>query len=366
MRIRAAVLEAPGAPVEIVDVDLAPPRRGEVLVRIAASGVCASDLHVVDGDLPEPLPIVLGHEAAGVVEEVGEDVERVAPGEHVVLSIIPACGACSECARGRPNLCAEVSRMAASGTLADGTSRLSADGRTLHHFNAVSSFAEYAVVPEAGAVPIRRDVPLDAAALLSCSVLTGYGAVVNTARVETGASVAVWGCGGVGLNVVQAARLAGARPVVAVDVRREKLALAERVGATAVVDARAGNAVDQVRATVPDGVDYAFEALGTEPTIQQAWEATRAGGTLVVVGIVPRGRTIAIDPWHFVYEKTIKGCYLGSARIDVDVPRLVDLYAAGELHLDDIISRRIPLAELPAAFERLRAGDVARQVVVFD
>jgi len=366
VRMQAAVLWKPGTPVEIVDVDLAPPREGEVLVKIAACGVCASDLHVVDGDLPEPVPLVLGHEASGVVVEMGPGVEGLQAGDHVVLALVPSCGRCETCLAGRPNFCELSAQMGATGTLADGTSRLSADGTQLHHFNSVSSFAEYAVVPESAAVAIRKDVPLDVAALVSCAVLTGYGAVFNTAGVEEGATVAVWGCGGVGLNVVQAARLARAGRIVAVDTQPEKLEAARRLGATDVIEA--GPDVDTV-AAVRDlsggGVDYAFEAIGREQTVREAWDAARAGGTTVVLGLMPKGALLTIDPWHFIYEKTLKGCFLGSARIGTDIPRIVDRYHAGELDLDELVSRRIRLAELPDAFDRLRAGDVVRQLVVF-
>jgi S-(hydroxymethyl)glutathione dehydrogenase/alcohol dehydrogenase len=367
VQTKAAVLWRPREPVEILDVELAPPKTGEVLVRMAACGVCASDVHVVDGELPEPLPIVLGHEAAGVVEEIGDGVERLRPGDHVVLALVPSCGRCLPCRQGRPNFCALGGQMAATGTLADGTSRLSVDGRELHHFNSVSSLAEYAVVPESVAVPIRKDVPLDVAALFGCGVITGFGAVVNTARVHSGSSVAVWGCGGVGLNCIQAARLSGASTIVAVDVSREKLAAAEELGATTVVDALAGDVVEAVReATDGLGPDYTFEVIGREDTLNQAWEATRAGGTVVVVGMIPKGRTLTIDPWWFIYEKTLKGCFLGSARIAIDIPRLADLYADGRLRLDEFVTRRLPLDELPDALDRLRAGEGIRQVVVFE
>jgi Zn-dependent alcohol dehydrogenase len=363
--MKAAVLWEPRTPVEILDVELAPPKEGEALVKVAACGVCASDLHVVDGDLPEPLPIVLGHEASGEVVEVGPGVDRLSVGDHVLLALVPSCGRCGTCRAGRLNFCELAGRMAAAGTLADGTSRLSVDGTTLRHFNAVSSFAEYAVVPESAAVPIRADVALDAAALISCAVITGYGAVAHTAGVEEGATVAVWGCGGVGLNVVQGARLAGAGMTVAVDSRPEKLALAQRLGATHAVEAGL-EATAAVRNLSGGGVDYAFEAIGTERTVQEAWEAVRPGGTVVVIGLMPKGDTLTIDPWGFINEKTLKGCFLGSARIDVDLPRLADLYHEGELELDALVSRRIPLTELPAALDRLRAGDTLRQLVIFD
>jgi len=367
VKTEAAILWRPGEPVDVREIDIAPPQEAEVLVEIAACGVCHSDLHVVDGDLPEPLPLVLGHEASGRVEQVGPGVESLSPGDHVVLAIVPACGTCAECLRGRPNFCEVGARMAATGTLADGTSRLSLNGTTLHHFNSVSSFSRRAVVPESVAVKIREDVPLEAVALVGCAVLTGCGAVLNTAGVEEGASVAVWGCGGVGLNVVQGARLAGATQIVAVDVRPDKLELARTVGATDVVEAGSGvDVVASVRDVTGGGPDYAFEAIGAERTIQQAWEAAGPRGTVVVVGILPKGKTLTIDPWQFFSEKTLKGSFLGSARVREDIPRLVDLYAAGDLKLDELVDRRIPLRELPEAFERVRVGDGLRQLVVFD
>jgi S-(hydroxymethyl)glutathione dehydrogenase / alcohol dehydrogenase len=256
--------------------------------------------------------------------------------------------------------------MSETGTLADGTSRVSVNGTQLHHFSAVSSFSEYAVVPVSTVVRIRRDIPLEVAALCGCAVITGYGAVVRTAQVEPESSVAVWGCGGVGLNVVQGARLAGAAVIVAVDTRAEKLELARRLGATETV--HAGSDVDTaaaVRDLTDGGVDYALEAIGLEPTIQAAWEAVRSGGTVVVLGLMPKGSTLTIDPWGFINEKTIRGSFLGSARIDVDIPRLLDYYANGSLELDELVSRRLALDELPDAFDRLRAGGVGRQLVVF-
>jgi S-(hydroxymethyl)glutathione dehydrogenase / alcohol dehydrogenase len=367
MQMQAAILWELGRPVDVRDVELAPPKAREVLVRIASCGVCASDLHVVDGDIPEPLPLVLGHEASGVVTETGPGVEPLEVGDHVVLALVPSCGECESCRRGRPNFCELGGRMAATGTLADGTSRLSVGGTPLHHFNSVSSFAEYAVVPESCAVPIRRDVPLDVAALVGCAALTGWGGVTRTAGVEAGAAVAVWGCGGVGLMAVQAARLAGAGPIVAVDTRAEKLELAARLGATATVLAQpTADTARRVRHATRGGVDYAFEAIGRPDTIQEAWESLRPGGTAVVLGLPPKGSKVTVDTWGFINEKSLKGSFLGSARIRDDVPALVDLYAAGDLLLDDLVSNRIPLVELPAAFDRLRAGEAVRQLVVFD
>ncbi|HLH70544.1 MAG TPA: Zn-dependent alcohol dehydrogenase [Candidatus Dormibacteraeota bacterium] len=366
IRMRAAVLWAVGRAPEVVEVELAPPKAGEVLVRVAASGVCASDLHVVEGRLPEPLPLVPGHEAAGVVVAVGPDVGRVGVGDHVVLTILSSCGACPSCRRGRPNFCQRAVAMAASGCLADGTSRLSLNGRRLHHFNAVSSFAEYAVVPASAVVPIPAEVPLESAALIGCAVLTGFGAVVNTAAVPAGASVAVFGCGGVGLHCVQAARLVGATPIVAVDVQPARLELARRLGATHLVDASRQDPVAAVRAATGGGAAYVFEALGSEETIGQAWEATEVGGTTVVVGIVPRGRLIRLDPWNFMSEKVLRGCYLGSADIVRDVPRLVELYRRDRLRLDELVTARLPLTRVGEALDRLRAGEGVRSVIVPD
>ena len=367
MKTLAAVLWEVGAPVEIVEVDLAPPQEGEVLVKIAACGVCHSDLHVVDGHLPEPLPLVLGHEASGEVVGVGPRVERLREGDHVVLALVPHCGECAACRGGRTNFCELTERMAATGTLADGTTRLSYEGTPLHHFNAVSSFAAYAVVPESAAVAIPAEVELDAAALVGCSALTGYGAVHNTAQVEPGSSVAVWGCGGVGLNIVQSARLAEASPIIAVDKRPEKLEAARRLGATDVVLAGPNeHVVGAVRTLSGGGVDYAFEVIGLQETVAEAWEAAGSGGMVVVVGLLPKGAGLTIDAWHLLDEKALKGCFLGSARIDRDIPRIVDLYREGKLQLEELLDRRIPLEELPAAFERLRAGEGIRQLVVFD
>jgi S-(hydroxymethyl)glutathione dehydrogenase/alcohol dehydrogenase len=360
------VLEATGQPLSATELPEPEAQPGQVLLRVSACGVCRTDLHVVDGELPEPLPIVLGHEAAGLVVETGPGVGRLRKGDHVVLVLAPSCGRCRACRAGRPNFCELGGRNAARGTLFDGTSRLSVDGKRLHHFNSVSALAQHAVVPESAAIPIRRDIALETAALVGCAVLTGYGAVVRTAQVSAGSTVAVWGCGGIGLNVVQAARLAGAAAIVAVDVSEEKLAVAERLGATHTVDASVGDAVASVRELVPGGPDYAFEVVGREESIRQAWDAAGAGGTVVVVGMMAKGSMLTLDPWWFVYEKTLKGCFLGSARLAIDVPRILDLYAGGRLALDELVGRRITLEEVPGGFDRLRAGEGLRQLVVFD
>ena len=366
MRTTAAVLGGVGAAFETQQVDLAPPHEGEVLVRVAASGLCASDLNAVDGKRTlVPFPAVLGHEAAGVVEAVGPGVTSVRPGDHVVMSIVPSCGACPPCRAGRPNYCVVAGRAMGAGTLMDGTGRLSLDGEPLHHFLAVSSFAQHAVVPASGLCVLPPQMPLDAAALISCAVLTGYGAVRNTAHVSPGARVAVIGCGGVGLNCVQGARLAGASTIVAVDVTPEKLALARTVGATHVVDAASDDPVAAIK-DLCGGVDFAFEALGREATLQQAWLSLDAGGTAVAVGLLAHGATLTLDAGPLVNEVTLKGCYFGSSHLARDVPALVDHYLNGDLLLDEIISHRIGLDDLDAAFDRMRHGEGARSVLVLD
>jgi S-(hydroxymethyl)glutathione dehydrogenase / alcohol dehydrogenase len=366
MKTTAAVLSGVGQPFETVEVELAPPREGEVLVRVAASGLCASDLNAVDGKRTlVPFPAVLGHEAAGIVEDVGPGVEHVRPGDHVVLSIVPSCGSCAPCLAGRPNFCATAGEVTTAGALMDGTGRLSVGGQPLHHFLTVSSFAQHAVVPASGVVGIPDQMPLDAAALISCAVLTGYGAVRNTAQVQPGARVAVIGCGGVGLNSIQGARLAGASTIVAVDVTPEKLALARTVGATEVVDASTHDPVAAIR-ELCGGVDYAFEALGREATVQQAWQSLDAGGTAVTVGLLAHGASLTLDAGPLVNEVTLKGCYFGSAHLARDVRALVDHYLAGELLLDEIISHRIGFDGLDDAFARMRAGKGARSVLVLD
>jgi Zn-dependent alcohol dehydrogenase len=366
MKIAAAVLPAPGVRFEVTELELAPPGPGEVLVKIAATGLCGSDLHALEGGRRVvPFPTVLGHEAGGVVAETGPGVTRLRTGDHVVLSIVPSCGRCARCRRGRPNYCDVAAEAMNAGTLLDGTGRLRRGDQPVHHFLAVSSFAEYAVVPESGAVAVSERIPLDRAALISCAVLTGVGAAVNTAQVQPGSRVAVFGCGGIGLNAVQGARICGAERIVAVDVQADKLELARRFGATDLVHAGEQDPVAAIRG-LTGGVDHAFEAAGRETAIQQAWRALDVGGELVVVGLMAHGASLTLDADPFVNEQRISGCYFGSAVVNRDVPALVGRYLAGELLLDEMISSRIGLDGLDMAFDRLRAGEGARHVLVFD
>jgi len=363
----AAVLTAIDQPLEICrDVEVAGPRAGEVGVRMAAAGVCHSDLSMQDGTIATPLPVVLGHEGAGVVEEVGEGVEGLGPGDHVVLCWVPHCGRCFFCARGQANLC-EASTLSLGSMLLDGTTRLSRRGQPLFQMLAQGTFCERCVVPASAAVKIPDDVPMEVAAVLGCGVLTGVGAAVNTADIAAGDAVAVVGCGGVGLNVVQGARLRGAASIIAVDVNPAKLAMAAALGATATVDARR-DPVGQVMAlTGQRGADVAFEVVGLAATIEQTVQMTRRGGQAVLVG-VPRTDVMLSLPAFFgvvMAAKTIKGCWYGSSDVGRDIPRLLALYRDGRLDLDALVSRTIPLEEVNDALEAMKQGELARTVVLY-
>ncbi|SEQ58100.1 Zn-dependent alcohol dehydrogenase [Microlunatus flavus] len=364
--MRAAVLHAPGTPVTVEEVDLAAPRAGEVRVRLAAAGVCHSDLHVRDGDWALPLPLVLGHEGSGTVVETGPGVDALSVGDHVVLSWVAPCRRCVPCRRGHPAQCLVASGVVSrGGVLEDGTSRLSAGGRTVHHYMGVSAFAEEAVVPASGAIRIDPAAPLEVVSLVGCGVATGVGAVRNTAKVEAGSTVVVLGCGGVGLSVVQGARLAGAERIVAVDLRAEKTALARTLGATDVVDASASDTVEVVRELFPDGVDYAFDAIGGRVLTEQCVAVLGMGGTAVVVGIPPAGVRPSFDAGTLVAkEQRILGSNYGGIDPARDIPQLVDAYLAGDLLLDELVSRRRPLEEAAASLDELAAGTALRQLLI--
>ncbi|HWE09924.1 MAG TPA: zinc-binding dehydrogenase [Solirubrobacteraceae bacterium] len=368
LEMRACVLREPGVAPAVERVLLEPPHAGEVLVRIAAAGVCHSDIHLVDGQLgPGRWPMVLGHEGAGVIEAVGEGVVGLAPGDHVVFCMVASCGVCHACRSGRRTLCEPVGVQSLAGKLPDGTSRLtSADGTSLQHGLTVACFAEYAVVAAAGAVAIPHDVPLWQAALLGCSVVTGFGAVAHAARVRIGERVAVIGCGGVGLQVIAAARLAGAATIIAVDRRPEKLEHARRRGATEVIDAGTVDAAAAIGALTGGGVDHAFEVVGTAATIRTAWDAVRPGGTAVVVGLAPRGIEVSLPAIEFLSEKSIIGSYYGTADPAQSFPGLVELVRSGRLELADMVSHLIDLEGVPGALERLRRGEGNRSVIVVD
>jgi S-(hydroxymethyl)glutathione dehydrogenase / alcohol dehydrogenase len=365
---KAAILPGLEQPLEIHDVELDSPHAGEVRVRMAASGVCHSDLSMQNGTLMGVAPIVLGHEGAGIIEEVGEGVTDLKPGDHVVISWVPQCGDCFFCERDQGHLCSAADASLASGGLLDGTSRFSWKGAPLSQMAASGTFSEHSVIPESGAVKIPDDVDLKVAALIGCGVLTGVGAALNTADIKKGDTVAVIGCGGVGLNVIQGARIAGAKEIIAVDMNETKLQMAKEFGATATVNASQGDPVSQVMSMTKErGADVAFEVIGLGPTIDQAITMTRRGGQAILVG-VPRMDVMVNIPAFLgiiLQEKTIKGCWYGSSNVHKDVPKLVDLYKKGELKLDELISREISLHEVNEAFEAMKTGEVARSVIVY-
>ena len=360
--MRAAVFYEVGKPLVVEEVELAPPRAGEVLVRIAATGVCHSDLHYIKGDLAMPLPVVLGHEAAGIVETIGSGVEAVRPGDHVVLLFAPACGHCRYCDSGRPHLC--EMRYRVRGKMPDGTTRLRRGDQELHHFTCVSSWAEQAVVPESGVLPIGKDVPLTIAALLGCAVTTGVGAVVNTARVRPGSSVAVFGLGGVGLNVVQGARIAGAVMIIGVDLLDHRLEAARRFGATHTINAKANDPVQAIRDLTGGGADYAFEVIGRAATVRQAVDSVARGGVAVAVGLPPtREELVVPGPTFVLNEKTLQACFYGSSRLRSDIPRLLAMYDAGRLMLDELVTASFPLDRVNDAVAALDRGDGLRSIL---
>ena len=365
---KAAILTGLEKPLEIRDVDLEAPRAGEVRVRLAASGVCHSDLSMQNGTLMSATPVVLGHEGAGVIEEVGQGVEHLKPGDHVVISWVPQCGTCFFCERGQGELCEIGSVSMATGGLLDGTTRFSMDGAPLFQMAASGTFSEASIIPAIGAVKIPDDVPLKSAALIGCGVLTGVGAALNTASIRQGDTVAVIGCGGVGLNVIQGARIAGADRIIAIDQVESKLALAKRFGATDVINASQGDALPQVmELTAQRGADVAFEVIGLQQTIDQTIAITRRGGQAILVG-VPKMDVMVTVPAFFgivLMEKTIKGCWYGSSNVHRDVPKLVDLYKSGELKLDELISRTITLDQVNEAFDAMKTGEVARSVIEY-
>jgi NDMA-dependent alcohol dehydrogenase len=365
---KAAVCVGLNEPLEIQELDLEPPRAGEVMVRMGASGVCHSDLSIQNGTLMGAFPIVLGHEGAGEVVGVGDGVERLSVGDHVVVSWVPQCGECYFCRHGQGYLCEAGAMAMATGGLLDGTTRFSRGGKPVKQMACSGTFSELAVIPAIGAVKIPEDIPFDIAALIGCGVLTGAGAALNTADIHQGDTVAVIGCGGVGLNVIQGARIAGAGEIIAIDILPNKLEMAKEFGATAVIDAGDGDPVtDVMDMTGGRGVDVAFEVIGLKETIEQTLMMTRRGGEAILVG-VPRMDVMLELPAFFgvvLMSKTIKGCWYGSSNVQRDVPRLLEYYKTGELKLDQLISRRIGVHDVNDAFKAMEAGEVARSVIQY-
>lgn len=356
--MKAAVMEVRRQPLVIEDLDLVAPGPGEVEIDLVASGVCHSDLHHMRRDTATLPPVVLGHEGAGIVKAVGANVTRVQPGDHVIIAFGAKCGECYYCVRGMPYLCTPAYTV---------RPRLYRGDTVISQFLEVATYAERTVVSEKNVVKVRDDAPLDKCCLIACGVTTGIGAVINTARVEPGSNVVVIGAGGVGLNVVQGARLAGAARIIAVDLLDNKLEFAREMGATHLINGGREDAIERVKAlTGGYGADYAFEVIGQPKTIAQAYDSLRKGGTAVVVGVSDENAELTIKPvWMMRHAKTLKGCAYGSARPQVDFPRIVDLYMEGRIKLDELITRRFGLDEINEAFRAMEAGEVARGILAF-
>jgi S-(hydroxymethyl)glutathione dehydrogenase/alcohol dehydrogenase len=358
MKIKAAVYQKPHEPLTIEEVELRKPTAGEVLVRTVCSGVCHSDMHFVDGLWALPIPTVLGHEAAGVVEEVGEGVSYVKKGDRVIMSFRPFCGACYFCLRGEPHLCNDL------GIQASAAGRMTWKGGPLLQFANVGSFAEYMITSQNGVVKVPNEMPMAEAALIGCGVMTGIGAALYTAKVPGGSVTAVIGCGGIGLNVIQGCKLAGASTIIAVDVVPEKLELAKKFGATHTIDAKTDEPVAAVKTLTGGlGVEYAFEAIGSPAAASQAFEMIRNGGTAVIVGMMPMGSEVKLSGPGFLGEKKAIGCMYGSTRFRDHMPKLVDLFLQGRIDLSGLVSQRLKLAEVNKGFELMRSGKVARSVL---
>ena len=373
MKIRAAVLETMGAahpyaqtrPLQIDELDLAAPGIGEILVRVKAAGLCHSDLSVINGDRPRPMPMALGHEAAGVVEQLGDGVHDLSVGDHVVLVFVPSCGHCHPCAEGRPALCEPGAAANGVGTLLGGARRLARNGETINHHLGCSAFATHAVVSRRSAIKIDRELPLEHAALFGCAVLTGVGAVVNTAQVRAGTAVAVIGLGGVGLASVLGAAAAGARKVIAVDLADDKLALARTLGATATFNAGSADVIEAVRDATQGGVDTAIEMAGSTRAFELAYKVTRRGGMTVTAGLPPPNATWAMPVVNLVAEeRTIKGSYVGTCVPIRDIPRYIDLFRGGRLPVDRLLTGTLALDDINEGFDLLHEGKAVRQVVM--
>ena len=366
MRTKAAYSLQAGR-LEIGEVELAPPQPTEVLIRMRAAGVCHSDLHTYKGELRATPPLVIGHEGAGVVEAVGSRVQSVRAGDRVMVNWLPACERCPTCLSGRHNLCERLPETTFKAMMLDGTSRLrTLDGTTLKHMLSAATMSEYAVIDEASAIPFPDDVPFEVAAVAGCAAATGVGAVINTARARPGLPAAVIGCGGVGLCIVQGCRLAGCNPIVALDLVDRKLQFARQMGATHTIDAASEDALERLRRITGGGAEYVFDSVGSPRTVPEALEAARPGGTATIVGLYGFKEEVPISSATLVLQnKRLLGSFMGSVRPRLDLPRLIELYRAGRLQLDELITRRYTLEQLPQAFEDMETGRVARGVIVF-
>ncbi len=360
--MKAALFREIGQPLSIEEVQIDKPKGHEVLIKTAACGVCRSDLHYIEGNYAHPKPAILGHEAAGIVEKVGEQVSYVRPGDHVITCLSVFCGHCEFCVTGRPYICKN------SETAREKTepSRITQSGKDINQYYNLSAFAEQMLIHEHALVKIREDMPLDRAALIGCAVVTGFGAVIHTAKIGVGSTVAIIGCGGIGLSAVNGAAIAGAGRIIAVDIQEAKLDLARQFGATDVVNATEGDPVEQINELTGGGVEYSFEALGLKETTEQAFRMLRPSGVATIIGMVPEGQMIEVDAAALLDDRKLQGSNMGSNAFRVDMPRFVEFYLNGKLHLDQMISKRIQIEQINEAFEELKRGDVARSVIVFD
>ena len=361
--MKAAVLREVNVPLEVEEVQVDAPGPREVLIRTGASGVCHSDLHYVEGSYSIPKPAILGHEAAGIVEAVGEQVYYLKPGDTVIMCLSVFCGHCEFCLRGQPVLCTRTDVVRST----EQPPRLRQDGQSITQMAQLGSYAEQMLVHENACVKVREDVPMDRLALIGCGATTGLGAVLNTAAVEPGSTVCVVGCGGVGLNCIQGAALAGALRIIAVDTVETKLTMAREFGATDVIDASSGDVVERIRDLTDDGVDYSFEAIGLKQTAEQCYQMLRPGGTATVIGMIPEGTMIEIDAGGFLRrERKLQGSSMGSNRFRTDMPRYVEFYLQGRLKLDELVSQHVKLEQINEAFADMKGGNVARSVILFD
>ncbi len=361
--MKAAILYEAGKPLVIEEIGIKPPGPREIVIRNVAAGLCHSDLHFIEGVTPWPMPLVPGHESAGIVETVGRDVTYVKPGDHVITCLSVFCGVCEMCTSGRPVLCTSTEVKQMPGVVDRYTWNRS---EKLHQCLNLGSFAEQMVVHENAVVKIRDDMPLDIAALIGCGVMTGYGAVVNTARIKAGESVAVIGCGGVGMAGINGAVIAGAGRIIAVDTSPEKLELARKIGATDVVNAKETDPVEAVLALTNGGVQHAFEMLGLKQTVEQAFAMLRPGGTATIVGMMAPGQKVEFHGINFLGERRVQGSLMGSNRFRTDMPILVDFYIKGKLRLDDWVSAKLKLEDINQGFDNMKAGKGMRSVIVFD
>jgi S-(hydroxymethyl)glutathione dehydrogenase/alcohol dehydrogenase len=363
--VKAAVFYEIGKPLKVENVALDDPQMNEVLVKLVASGVCHSDLHFLKGEMPAPTPVVPGHEGAGIVEKVGPGVTTLQPGDHVVMMVSFSCGKCRFCAEGHPTQCLENLPIMSMATLPGGHTRLRKGDQTLHHLFGLSSFAEYAVVHERSCVKVRNDAPLDVACLLGCGVSTGLGAAINTTGLRPGDSIAVFGCGGVGLSAIMGAKLAGAGTIIAVDALSSKLKMAKKLGADVTINVKRQEPVGKIMELTGGGADYALECIGNVNVMAQAFASIRFGGKFIVVGMAPLGTMISAAPFEFLLGKTITGTVQGDIRPSVDIPRFLDLYMNGKLPIDKLISHTYTLSQINEAFGALERGEVIRSVIKF-